>query len=178
MPQDHPHSISLVRQFHETFSHPVAKKVTPGDAKLRRLRVKLLASELIEFAQAAGVPLELEVKPSLKPPALEDGETHMNNMLGRLFVDPAPLCAQDEFADLVEMADALADIDYVCQGANLVFGFPSALVVQEVHRSNMSKLDADGKPIYDEDGKVVKGPNYFKPDIEALLHNFDPAAEL
>lgn len=72
--------------------------------------------------------------------------------------------------DLVEMADALGDLAYVIAGAALEFGIPLDRVLEEIHRSNMSKLGADGKPIYREDGKVMKGPNYTPPDIEGVLY--------
>lgn len=71
--------------------------------------------------------------------------------------------------DVVETADALADIVYVAYGAALEFGIDLDAVVEEVHRSNMSKLGADGKPIYREDGKVLKGPDYFRPNITEVL---------
>jgi len=71
--------------------------------------------------------------------------------------------------DLVEIADALADIVYVAYGTALTYGIDLDVVLAEVHRSNMSKLDADGKPIMREDGKVLKGPNYFKPNIRKAL---------
>lgn len=72
-------------------------------------------------------------------------------------------------ADVVGIADALGDLAYVVAGAAVAFGIPLDRVFEEIHRSNMSKLGADGKPIYREDGKVMKGPNYFPPDIEAAL---------
>ena len=71
--------------------------------------------------------------------------------------------------DIVEVADALADLIYVIYGTALEFGIPLDEVLAEVHRSNMSKLGSDGKPIYREDGKVIKGPNYFQPDIRGVL---------
>lgn len=72
-------------------------------------------------------------------------------------------------ADVVEVADALADLVYVIYGAALVWDIPLDDVLEEVHRSNMSKLDDTGKPIYREDGKVLKGRNYFAPDIALVL---------
>ena len=71
--------------------------------------------------------------------------------------------------DLLEVADALTDILYVTYGAGHAFGIDLDKCFDEVQNSNMSKLGADGKPIYREDGKVLKGPNYFKPNIEAIL---------
>ena len=67
--------------------------------------------------------------------------------------------------DLKEVADALTDILYVTYGAGHAFGIDLDKCFDEVQRSNMSKLDGDGKPIYNEHGKVMKGPRYFRPDL-------------
>ena len=73
--------------------------------------------------------------------------------------------------DLVEVADALGDMLYILCGTIIEHGLQYKIeeVFEEIQRSNMSKLGADGEPIYREDGKVLKGPNYFKPDIQAIL---------
>ena len=71
--------------------------------------------------------------------------------------------------DLKEAADALTDILYVTYGAGHAFGINLDNCFDEVQRSNMSKLGNDGKPIYNEHGKVMKGPNYFKPDLKKFL---------
>jgi len=71
--------------------------------------------------------------------------------------------------DVVETADALADLLYVVMGAALTFGVPIDEVVDEVHRSNLSKLGEDGQPIRREDGKILKGPDFFTPDIAGVL---------
>ncbi len=71
--------------------------------------------------------------------------------------------------DLKEAADALTDILYVTYGAGHAFGINLDKCFDEVQRSNMSKLDDDGKPIYNESGKVMKGPKYFKPDLSKFL---------
>ena len=73
--------------------------------------------------------------------------------------------------DLVEVADALGDMLYILCGTIIEHGLQHKIeaVFDEIQRSNMSKLGADGKPIYREDGKVIKGPNYFKPDFEKIL---------
>ena len=67
--------------------------------------------------------------------------------------------------DIKEVADALTDILYVTYGAGTAFGINLDKCFEEVHNSNMSKLGSDGKPIYNESGKVMKGPNYFKPNL-------------
>ena len=71
--------------------------------------------------------------------------------------------------DIVEVADALTDILYVAYGAGHAFGINLDKCFNEVQESNMSKLGADKKPIYNESGKVMKGPNYFKPDLSKFL---------
>ena len=71
--------------------------------------------------------------------------------------------------DLKEVADALADILYVTYGAAAAYGINADMVFDEVHDSNMSKLDEDGNPIYNDDGKVMKGPGYFEPRIATIL---------
>ena len=71
--------------------------------------------------------------------------------------------------DLVEVADALTDILYVTYGAGHAFGINLDDCFEEVQNSNMSKLDRDGKPIYNDKGKVMKGPNYFKPDLRKFI---------
>ena len=75
---------------------------------------------------------------------------------------------QDE--NLLEVADALTDILYVTYGAGHAFGIDLDKCFEEVQNSNMSKLGEDGKPIYNEAGKVMKGPNYFKPDLSKFLN--------
>ena len=71
--------------------------------------------------------------------------------------------------DILEVADALTDILYVAYGAGHAFGINLDKCFNEVQNSNMSKLGNDGKPIYNEDGKVMKGPKYFKPDLTKFL---------
>ena len=72
-------------------------------------------------------------------------------------------------ADIVEVADALTDILYVTYGAGHAFGIDLDACFAEVQRSNLSKLGEDGKPIYREDGKVLKGKNYFPPDLKSII---------
>ena len=72
--------------------------------------------------------------------------------------------------DLLEAADALTDILYVAYGAGHAFGIDLDKCFDEVQNSNMSKLDENGKPIYNDSGKVMKGPNYFKPDFSKFVY--------
>jgi len=75
-----------------------------------------------------------------------------------------------ENKDLLEVADALTDILYVTYGAGHAFGINLDKCFEEVQSSNMSKLGEDGKPIYNESGKVMKGPKYFKPDLTKFVN--------
>lgn len=76
--------------------------------------------------------------------------------------------------NLVDVADALTDLLVVIYGAGHAYGINLDECFKEVHRSNMSKLGEDGKPIYREDGKVLKGPNYSEPNLEAVLNTHPP----
>ena len=71
--------------------------------------------------------------------------------------------------DMIQIADAITDLLYVVYGAGHTFGLDLDECFHEVHASNMSKLGEDGRPLHREDGKVLKGPNYFKPDLEGIL---------
>ena len=73
--------------------------------------------------------------------------------------------------DIVEVADALGDMMYILCGTIIEHGMQHIIeeVFDEIHRSNLSKLDENGNPIYREDGKVIKGPNYFPPDIKKII---------
>lgn len=135
----------LVREFHEKFGHPIDSIPNIGTVELRMLRATLLLEEVLEFIAACGLTIYKD----------EDGYHVTEDKLGEV--------------DIVEMADALGDIRYVTDGANLVFGFPQEKILVEIHESNMSKLGVDGKPIVRADGKILKGPNYFKPNIRNIL---------
>lgn len=76
-----------------------------------------------------------------------------------------------EQGDVLETLDALTDLQYVLDGTYIIFGLDELKdkAFEEVHRSNMSKLGGDGKPILREDGKILKGPNYFKPNLTQFL---------
>lgn len=83
--------------------------------------------------------------------------------------EAAEFRAAVEDGDIVGVADAIADLLYVVYGAALTFGIPVREVFTEVHRSNMTKLGDDGVPVYREDGKVLKGPNFSPPQLLPIL---------
>jgi len=153
----YPASIAYVAEFHEKFGHPIAQHPNTGNPELRALRARMILEEVLEFCEAAGLRVEVFPRHDIKA----------HKWLHDARVEPVP----GQTLDIVEMADALGDVDYLVSGSALVFGFPHCEIMEAIHASNMSKLGEDGKPIYREDGKVMKGPNYFKPQarIEAIL---------
>ena len=120
------------------------------------------AAAVAEFHTAFNLPMRLV--PS----------TEIDNALARLRValleeEVGEFVAASEKGDLVGIADALADIVYVIYGTALTYGIDLDSVLREVHRSNMSKLGSDGKPLIREDGKVLKSGKHFPPDIASVL---------
>lgn len=79
----------------------------------------------------------------------------------------------EENDDIVEVADGLGDILYIVLGTAISYGIPLEEIFNEIHASNMSKLDVDGKPIFREDGKILKGENYFRPNIPKIIENYN-----
>lgn len=144
---------SQVLAFHLTFNHPIREYPYEGTEAERRLRAKLILEEAFEFANACGFVVMVRASGAEHATEIDD-----------VVLEPSGLTP-----NLTEMADGLADLLVVTHGANLVFGVPERAVFNEVHASNMSKLGGDGKPIYREDGKILKGPGYFKPDIASIL---------
>jgi len=125
--------------------------------------MKKQLQQLWEFQSAYNQPR------SSKPRLLEPEEFYLRYRLGKEeLVEYLEACNND---DLVEITDALADQLYILLGTMVAHGMGDIIedVFDEVHRSNMSKLGEDGKPIYREDGKVLKGPNFSPPNIEQFL---------
>lgn len=144
-------SYEQVREFHEVFGHPVGDKPgVPHDDRLV-LRLALILEEAIELADALGFATD----------DIKDSADYMLNKIG-------PRVYEDNI-DIVAVADALGDLDYVVNGAALEMGIDLPAVTTEVHRSNMTKLGPDGKPIYRADGKILKGEGYEPPNLEAVL---------
>ena len=139
---------ALVRRFHHVYGLPVQTDGASLERKSLHMRMSLIAEEFVElvgavYGQAARTEAESGYHRAV---AVDDGTR-----------------------DTVEAADALADLVYVIYGMALETGIDLPAVLAEVQRSNMSKLGADGKPIYREDGKVLKGPGYFAPDVAEVL---------
>ncbi|TXH42223.1 MAG: hypothetical protein E6Q97_36105 [Desulfurellales bacterium] len=146
MPRNSYHDTPVV-EFHEAFGAPVAWKPTVPPADRIELRLRLIFEEaIVELSRAVGLdPSELE--------------TAFEIMLR---TPPGAV-------DLISVADSLTDARYVIDGACLEFGLPAEKLLREAHRSNMSKLGPDGKPILREDGKILKGPNFTLPDLKSIL---------
>lgn len=149
-----------VKEFHQAFDLPVVEKPTMPPMDQRILRVKLLAEELCELAEAFGVRLDIKSYLTVAGGSLACSRSHSIEVTDDWSYG---------YPDLVEAADAFTDIKYLADGGNVICGFPATELMAEVHRSNMSKLGPDSKPIYREDGKVLKGPNYSPPDIAGVL---------
>lgn len=128
----------------------------------RGYEYEMTASQMVrEFHETYGIPIQRSVR-------LPD--SGRRELRWELLREEFEECRVAESKDnIVEIADALADMLYIIHGTALEYGIPLDRVFDEVHRSNMSKLGGDGKPIRRADGKVLKGPGYFKPDIESVL---------
>jgi predicted HAD superfamily Cof-like phosphohydrolase len=179
-----------VREFHNTFRHPTPDSLTSLSVSYRDLRLKLIMEEFLELVKASGFTVVVQ----------PDNQNH--NCVVRVEGTTAPTLGRIEFQhvegsiqDPVEMADGLGDIAYVVYGFAVAMGINLNAVTDEIHDSNMSKLDANGEPILnhcvgthitpdawktceipshmrDQNlpmGKVLKSPNYRKPDIAKVI---------
>ncbi len=139
---------ALVRRFHHVYGLPVQTDGASLERESLDMRMSLIAEEFSELVGAVyGQAARAETESSYR----------------------RAVAADDGTRDTVETADALADLIYVIYGMALETGIDLASVLAEVQRSNMSKLGTDGKPVYRQDGKVLKGPDYFPPNVEAVL---------
>ena len=107
-----------------------------------------------------------EVKKSPKLPS----EEVVDLRLDLINEEVGELCEAVEYNNMIEIADALADILYVTYGMGAALGIDLDKCFEEVQNSNMSKLDENNKPIYNESGKVMKGPKYFKPNLSKFVN--------
>lgn len=144
-----------VKEFHKAFSVEDAEKPTIPSLDRRIMRARLIVEEVFEFLEASGLSLKM-----LSTLSSKNATFYIVPMVSGLnYVTP----------NIVEAADALADIKYVVEGAALTWGIPLDEVFDEVHRSNMSKVPEDGVIIKREDGKVLKPPTYSPPNIHPIL---------
>lgn len=155
----------LVAEFMQTFGQTM--RLQPNaDVPERDLRVDLIAEEFAEFLAAVYGLVE----------HTDAVRSTVQSVVDRVRDEAAAHGMPDP--DVVETADALADMDVVITGAALAFGIPHTRVVAEVHRSNMSKVGEDDRPIYREDGKVLKGPGYTPPNVAEVLGLAGPVIDL
>lgn len=154
-----------VGHFQDAFGHPIKNAPTPQSGAELSLRINLILEEVAEYTEAiAGMT--------------KDSALQSNSVLARAarkirgVIDLVRTAPENEFdnQDLVEMADALTDINYVVYGAGHASGLPLDDCMREVHGSNMTKLDLGGLPIYNDDGKIMKGPNYMPPNLSKVLY--------
>lgn len=140
-----PNSYEMVREFMEIFGHPVYDRPTLiADEGWEQMRLELIREEYCELLDALGYADAAE---AIRYVDLE----------------------KQAYGNIIAAADALGDLEYVTNGLALGMGINLPKVVKEVHRSNMTKLGANGKPIYREDGKILKGPGYEQPNLVKVL---------
>ncbi len=144
-----PHISALVEDFHGAFNIPATATLSEIETDREKMRLRIDLEEFLELVAACG----MELFAHGLPVRLEDCAFISNGV-------PNP----------VEIADALGDGIYVKYGHAIERGIPLDDVLREIHRSNMSKLGADGLPILRDDGKILKGPNYSPPDIAKVLY--------
>ena len=141
----------LVRQFHEVYGLPIQHGPASINHERVHMRMRLIFEEVCELTGAV-----------------------YGDKARALLEEAISSLPDDNTRDTIEAADALADLTYVIYGMALECGISLPAVLREVQASNLSKLDGAGKPIYREDGKVLKGENFFPPDIKKALKHEIP----
>lgn len=136
----------LVRQFHEVYGLPIQHDEPNVDRERVHMRMRIIYEEVSELTGAV-----------------------YGAKARRLLEETITSLPDDGTRDTIETADALADLIYVIYGMALECGISLPAVLREVQASNLSKLDGEGKPIYREDGKVLKGDNFFPPNVKSAL---------
>jgi predicted HAD superfamily Cof-like phosphohydrolase len=148
-----------------TFEPKVLKRlILPIILKSKNMELQEAINYVKTFHESFGINNE-------NSPKIDVGESVIKLRHSLMHEENEEYLEAAEAGDLVEVADALGDMLYILCGTILAHGLQHKIeeVFTEIQRSNMSKLGADGKPIYREDGKVMKGENYFKPNIKEVL---------
>lgn len=148
--------MTLVREFHEAFDIPVRETPTIPYVDRVRLRARLIREEFDEV--------------------MEELDRMERRLTGKRGIRPYER-AHEVYEAIARLAKELSDLRIVCEGTELEFGIPGDAVYAEVHRSNMSKLDDNGRPIRRHDGKVLKGPNYEEANVLLVLGVIEGSAE-
>lgn len=134
----------------------------------RRQPPSRIAGMVAAFHKAFGLPRR-------RLPSLDGVDRQLLELRTRLLdEETAEFAAAAAQRDLAAIADALADVVYVAYGTAVTVGLDLDAVLDEVHRSNMSKLDEEGRPVLRDDGKVLKSPRYFPPDVASVLASQPP----
>lgn len=162
-----------VMAFHKMYGASIRKKAEQNLSDVSdeeiAMRINLVAEEFREWLDAFGVDYHLEF---IQKEEVFDDSGSRYEIIGSAERIPAEWVPSfRNKINEVEVADASADMKYVLEGSDITFGIPSVLISQEVHCSNMTKLGEDGLPIYREDGKVLKGPYYTKPNLKKVIED-------
>jgi len=148
-----------VREFHEAFGAPVAERPKLPAATWNTARQMALVDALYALERLAD---------TMRQATENEGATRWLR-IGLMAEEMAEYLTAEDAGSLVHIADALGDIGVIADGTALSYGIPLDDVRKEIHRSNMSKLDSNGKPIKRSDGKILKSELYSPPDIAAIL---------
>ena len=153
----------MVREFHKTFDAPVHTVPTIPAPDRIRLRLNLILEEVAEVVDVVAQKSEEGSKIREAWQLIKDASE---------IISEAP---EEDFGvfSITDMAKELTDVNVVVYGTGHEIGADLDLCMKEVHRSNMSKAGPDGKPIYREDGKIMKGPNYSPADLRPIVYPLD-----
>jgi predicted HAD superfamily Cof-like phosphohydrolase len=144
-----------------------SRETTESTRPEKRFRRSDVAGAVTEFHAAFGLPIQAT-------PSIEISDSLAKLRVALLEEECGEFVSATQARDLVAIADALADVVYVAYGTAVTYGIDLDLVLSEVHRANMSKLDHNGKPIKRADGKVLKSEQYTPPDVKAMLQLQSP----
>lgn len=139
-----------------------SRQTTENILSEKRFRRSDVAGAVTEFHAAFGLPIRTT-------PSIEISDSLAKLRVALLEEECGEFASATQARDLVAIADALADVVYVAYGTAVTYGIDLDLVLSEVHRANMSKLDHNGKPVKRADGKVLKSERYTPPDVKAML---------
>ncbi len=157
-----------VTEFHLTFKHPV--EVNPIELGI------LDTSIMIDLKNAQSTLHALRHKLSNKVNVATKDVTKLRLLRMSLLVEEfAEYLQAEEFNDMVEIADALGDLHYIAAGTEIAYGIDGQAVFTEIQRSNMAKLDADGNPVFDIAGKVIKPIGWEPPNIADIINSVEPS---
>ena len=152
-----------VTEFHNAFNHPVeSEPIQLGEISVPICKALRDTREVLDVLAKS---LSLHAKTS------DDKAVKLRLLRISLLAEEfGEYIGAERADDIVEIADALGDLHYIAAGTEIAYGIPGQEVFSEIQRSNMAKLDSEGKPIYREDGKVIKPEGWKSPQIEKILN--------